>query len=423
MGKFDKQKAKLKQITADVVSEAEHFREVAEEYNRVANIYQAPAVILHNIEDDFNRATKLNGVDISFLFFATALQCVRQYFLTNFKDKEDRPSDKEAAEDTWGHGEEHSSRGVLLYNPSLKEIIENPVPFDAIFGSKDLGIGLGGNNHRFKTLGHDPILGWIFGTANIATSTITLSDFESFHVATGHTKRGDARDKITEPANTFEVFNHIINKMITKEGRWDDGVKNNGGYSGKNNKLAGPAILATSVFKEAIHLKTDVGSKDSLPFPVISTISPELAQEFAEYGLDMCNIANIGYQATYAALINFLVATIHRMLYKESLGIPQSMYEVKTRKILTYSNVIASASNVIAVAVTEAIAIATDNADLAKQGIKYFDIGGLGVTLYRLISDYKFIKEVKLEFMEKQWYDIVLGEDYSFMKEDFNYGK
>ena len=30
-----------------------------------------------------------------------------------------------------------------------------------------------GANHRFSTLGHDPILGLIFGTANILTNTIT----------------------------------------------------------------------------------------------------------------------------------------------------------------------------------------------------------------------------------------------------------
>jgi hypothetical protein len=65
----------------------------------------------------------------------------------------------------------------------------------------------------------------------------------------------------------------------------------------------------------------------------------------------------------------------------------------------------------------EAIAIATENADLAKKGFKYFDVGGLAVTLYRLVNDYNFIKEVKLEFMENQWFDIVIGDDYKFMQE------
>jgi hypothetical protein len=170
--------------------------------------------------------------------------------------------------------------------------------------------------------------------------------------------------------------------------------------------------------KEWEHLKSDVNSKNSLPFPIVAVFSPDMANKLAEYGIDTCNLLSIGKQATYATLINTIVAMIHRMLYDEACGLSQSMYEVKTRKILTYSNVIASASNVIAVAVMEALAVATVNPELTKKGLKYFDIGGLAVTLYRLINDHKFIKEVKLEFMENQWYDIVLGDDYEFVKED-----
>ena len=38
----------------------------------------------------------------------------------------------------------------------------------------------GRGNHRVHTLGHDPILGWIFGTGNIMTCTITLSKKHAF---------------------------------------------------------------------------------------------------------------------------------------------------------------------------------------------------------------------------------------------------
>ena len=31
-----------------------------------------------------------------------------------------------------------------------------------------------GGQHRVKTLGHDPILGWVFGVANIISDTITI---------------------------------------------------------------------------------------------------------------------------------------------------------------------------------------------------------------------------------------------------------
>ena len=53
------------------------------------------------------------------------------------------------------------------------------VPFDVTCGTKGFGvgghaeIGLGGQTHRFKTLGHDPLYGWVFGTGNIMTNALT----------------------------------------------------------------------------------------------------------------------------------------------------------------------------------------------------------------------------------------------------------
>ena len=38
--------------------------------------------------------------------------------------------------------------------------------------------------HRVTAIGHDPILGLIFGTANIATATLTNNRFQSYHIGT-----------------------------------------------------------------------------------------------------------------------------------------------------------------------------------------------------------------------------------------------
>ena len=399
MGKFDKLKKENQEITDDIKREADHFQEVSAEYDRVAEIYQAPAIILNDIENEFKKATKLNSVDVGFLFFATALQCVRQYLITPFEDREDASSydkkDKNA---------NYQERKHKWYNPTLEEIKNNPVPYDTNLQSNGISDALKGGGklkHRL-TPGHDPILGWVFGTANIATSTLTRWDMKSFHVKTDYAKkRGGkyaAQDFMTNNADIGKIFQHTKDKLL---------------HQGIDGKI----IIGRSLIKEWEHLRSDINSKDSLPFPIVAEFSPDMANKLAEYGIDTCNLLRVGKQATYATLINTIVAMIHRMLFDESSGISQSLYEVKTRKILTYSNVIASASNVIAVAVMEAIAVATENPDLAKKGLKYFDIGGLAVTLYRLITDYKFIKEVKLEFMENQWHDIVLGDDYEFMKE------
>ncbi len=56
-----------------------------------------------------------------------------------------------------------------------------PVPYDAMEGTRRIVIpgvstdekNLYGGNHHSATMGHDPILGYLFGTMNIMTRTIT----------------------------------------------------------------------------------------------------------------------------------------------------------------------------------------------------------------------------------------------------------
>ena len=140
-------------------------------------------VIIEDIENDFKRATKLQDADIAFLFCAVALQCLRQYLLTQ---RTVRMDDQAAARAVEGE-KEISNRSHRLYNPGLEEIITNPVPFDAIKGGKQYGAleGFGRLGHRGATPGHDPLAGLVFGTANIATSTLTNWRMESYHIYTG----------------------------------------------------------------------------------------------------------------------------------------------------------------------------------------------------------------------------------------------
>ena len=118
----------------------------------------------------------LEPLDVSVMFVAIGLQVARQYLLTKFPVRLD---DQTAAKSTRGHIEEHSNRQHRLYNPSLEEIITNPVPFDANIGANGALSGGGQMGHRVMAIGHDPILGLIFGTANIATSTLTTANFDS----------------------------------------------------------------------------------------------------------------------------------------------------------------------------------------------------------------------------------------------------
>ena len=104
----------------------------------------------------------------------------------------------------------------------------------------------------------------------------------------------------------------------------------------------------------------------------------------------------IGKQASYASMINMIIAIIHRLFAPDIDDMEEKLYEVRTRKILSYSNLIASTFNVAVSAITE---------DFSK-----LDLGGIGVTIYRLITDSKFISEVKKEFIFGNYKDMIMGD-------------
>ena len=318
---------------------------------------------MDSILDDFTKKTKLNKVDLGFLITATALQCARQYLFTYFRERVD---DKTAAKNTSGKTPEHSSRSHRYYSPSIEEIFSNPVPFDANIGARGALEGGGRFGHRGVTPGHDPILGYIFGTANIATSTLTNYKMESFHI-----KTNNGIDTFMENASTEKVFENVGKKLMNSDPRY------------------GRIVVAGALLKEHKHLKSDIGSKNSLPVPVIATLSPDMASKLAKYGIDAANIMDFLKQATFSIIINTFISMLHG-LYGSFWGNVKTdeeinLHKVRTRKILLYSNLIASSSNVLVTAISEQL--------------KYFDIGGLAVTLYRLSSDTKFIYKIMLEYL------------------------
>ena len=370
----------------EIISQAE---KITNESYRVADVAHNAPIIIKNLDEEFEAQTKLRGKDIGFLFFATALQCVRQYCLADFKE---RMNDQEAAKNTKGHNEEHSDRNHRYYNPSLEEIITNPVPFDTIYGAPAIGSDISRyGGHRYTTLGHDPILGWIFGTANIATSTLTDYKFKSYHIFTGMTKDGKARDMLANHADTKKVLSYSFDKLANQ---------------GNHGKL----IIGTSLVKEAVHLKSDIGTADSLPIPIISTFDPELASALADYGIDMENVLTVSKQMALASIINLLIAMIHRLTYNPDKDGNLKLYEVKTRKILDYSNVIASVSNILVVALGTAVGTATKNEGIVKKSLSKLDIGGIAVTLYRLVADHAFIQELKQEFILNNFDRLIQGD-------------
>ena len=346
----------------------------AEESKRVANVAANTRTILDDLDEEFEKCTGLNKLDVKFLFLATALQIVRQYVVTQFPERID---DQTAAKNTKGHIKEHSNRVHRYYHPSLEEIRFNPVPFDANVGANGALAGGGKLGHRATAIGHDPLLGLVFGTANIATSTLTNNRLQSYHITTLNN-----RDAFGNKAQTPLVLSKTVDRIRHEQ----DGLE----------------VLAESLRKELIHLQSDIYTHHSLPLPGVSLINARMASDLAKRGLDMANVMSVGKQATYSILINTLTSMIHGLFYDESID--RKLYDVRTRKILSYSNLIASTSNLIFVGANAAYG--------NESAFKYLDVGGLIVTAYRVATDAQFIRRAKEEFIEKEYFDMIRGTEF-----------
>ena len=343
------QNEKNEQLRLEIHRDYEHVKKLREFAENTPEYLEA-------LDREFERETELDKKEILMMFVIVGLQLFRQHFLTKFAERVD---DQTAAKETPGYEKKHSDRHQRYYNPTLEEILSNPVPFDANVGADGALSGGGKMGHRVTALGHDPLLGLVIGTANIATATLTTSRFESFHIRTRN-----KRDTFTQRASTVLVLQKTAEKML---------------YGGKE----GITIVGASFVEEIIHLNSDLNTKNSLPLPVISAFDSEWASELAEYGLDFSNVITVTKQVMYARLINSLVAMYHYSFYDGS--IPKDLYKVKTKKIICYSNVIASSVNIAEVYFTK------DN-DL-------LDIGGIANTIFEVVTSAKFIKKVKRDFI------------------------
>ena len=88
-----------------------------------------------------------------------------------------------------------------------------------------------------------------------------------------------------------------------------------------------------------------------------------------------------GISAVLSILINMVISLLHGLYYDEGSDGNRDLFEVRTRKILLYSNTLASTGNIAATLIT--------------KNAKMLDIGGLLVTISRLYTDARFIARAK----------------------------
>lgn len=327
---------------------------------------------LESIRKEFSSITRLDKKDIAFLFVATALQTLRWVLMPKIGETIDKSKrldhddksikdkinnkNKKFQQKNKDKGHRESAKGYK----SWEQIVFSSIPYDATRGAGNFDVKMEGGYHRYKTLGHDPILGWIFGTANIITNTITLNNFSSYRVE---------NMKFSEPILTPAIFGETLESI-------------------QEDKLR----LAAGIFAQAVHLASDKYTKLGLPVPLLGVFSEDLAKKlyYANYDT-VClekDMQKISSSAMVAVLINTIISIVHSLFYNEEKDISRQLYEVKTRKILLLSNGISSASNIITSAIL--------------KNPKMLDIGGIIVTISRLFSDVNFILKIQEEFINSK---------------------
>ncbi|WP_409015763.1 hypothetical protein [Anaerostipes caccae] len=342
---------------------------------------QDSSLELDKINRQFCKKTSIiNKTDLSFLAIATALQVTKTlvfpYVAEKFEygegfDPSDRldHDDRTIKEAHREANDKYRDRHIGKHGTDhWINILYQAVPYDITRRSKDLGINMGGKNHRLYTLGHDPILGWIFGTANILTDCITFNNF--------HTNRISRADPITGK-NKMIITPEIVSlRSMFKECY--------------NEAIADYLNLPAALCAQARHLKSDEFTKMGLPVPVLSSINENFASKLYSENYDALCFARdakiVGASFIVSKIFDIIITLTHGLFRKEDED--KDLYEVRSRKLLLISNSIASTSTVINAAIT--------------SNPKNLDIGSLLNTVTHLFSDLRFIAGIKQEFIESE---------------------
>ena len=336
---------------------------------------------LDDIESTFSKKTSIiNKTDLAFLTIATALQVTKSlvfpYVAGKFEYGKSFDQSKRLNHNDKSIEKMHRESNDKFKNKHVNKhgtgywinILYQTVPYDITKGSKELGINMGGKYHRLYTLGHDPVLGWLFGTANILTDCITFNNF--------HTNRVSRIDPLTGSKKM------VITPEIVPLGKM---------FSECYEMTKADWLnLPAAIFSQAQHLKSDEFTKLGLPVPFLSTINESFASKLYSENYDALCFARdakiIGSSFIVSKIFDMIISLCHGLF--KNVNEDRDIYEVRTRKILLISNAIASTSTIINASIT--------------SNPKNLDIGSLLNTMVHLFTDVRFILKIKKEFIESE---------------------
>ena len=339
---------------------------------------------LERIDREFKERTKLQDADAAFVIAATMLQVVRVLVINSLTEVE-RAGAGNAKEDALHNFQDRVFSGFddggpaesgRLFASKSHILSSRGVPYDATrYEAENLKI-FKGANHRFATLGHDPVLGLVFGTSNIMTNSITcVKDANVFgigaRIPATYSVSYDAFGKnplIGAPAGTVE--------MLVAAGR---------------RVVSEPDAAAAALIKQLIHIGTDLYTPCGIQVPFANLVLDKAHTEALTKYVSTGDVLKVGMQAGMTVLINWLIAALHgcSLIFKDDgSDYCTEMYQARTKKIILISDTIATSSSVVQASIT--------------KNPKCLDLGGAAVLVYRLFSDARFVAKLKEEFLQSE---------------------
>ena len=416
-------RAKLKKNSDITLTNME---KITTESYRVAEVAHNSREIIENLDREFEQKTGLQASDVKFLFVAIGLQLLRITIINELTKTE--PAGMKNKLENELHEfqdkvmkklsslDQNMSTVNLPYYASTNQILTTSgVPYDAqeTLTAKSLEKMINKNrpmewdfdlddyinkmklplfkgaNHRFATIAHDPLIGLVFGTANIMTNTITcvksplnISGLEIPVITTNHViyTSNYSHPVIGTYGSTTMMLGNMI-KRIPDE----------------------PVAFVAALIKQIIHIGTDMFTPCGIQFPVANIVLSNTNVEKITKYIGWGDLIKVITSAKIAELINTVISILHTLVHDFSDGVEPELYSVRTRKIILYSNAIATGSNVIWVGANVG---AGD-----KSQVKNLDIGGLIVLMKRLYTDTEYIQQIKEEFVLGGFREQIQGED------------
>lgn len=354
---------------------------------RVAELASNSETIIHNLNEEFENQTGFSKIDVAVLFIAICLQCSRIYFI-NKLTKTEKAGQGNKKEDKL-----HAFQNKILknfdnskedspheyYAPLNQIITGRGVPYDAQAFLGDYQKLFKGANHRFSTLGHDPVVGLIFGTANILTNTITCINKPV--ITTNHVVYDDClkNPKIGTPASTVMALKSSAQRI-------DGDISS----------------VVAAIIKQIVHIGTDMFTPCGIQLPFENLLLDKRTVEKITKNIGTGDLVKFGTSLKIANFIDTIISVFHSLLFNESKYSSFDVYSIKTRKIIDVSYIIATGSNVIA------NAIRLSEGD--KKALKDIDYAGLFVLLSRLFNDIDFQLQIKEEFVLGSFNKMIKGD-------------